>query len=456
MYVSTYLTLQTALSGVEAAQEELATTGNNIANANTPDYEDEQVTLNPSLPLTITAGNDSHGMQLGTGVNASGVVNLGNVYMDNAFRQQNQAASNASTTQNYMQQIQQALGEPSATGINAQLAQFWQDWNNLADNPTSTSAKQAVVDDGQDIADSVNTLSGELTYIDGQAQQQYADLTANQSGGQVYDDVQQIQSLNVAIQQATEGGLPDNQLVDQRSAAIDDLSSLASVTVTNNTDGTVNIGFGGIANLVQGTTINWPAGPGFTFPGAASTVGGTLGALLSMTQAGGQIDQALTQLDGVATSLANEVNTTVAGSTSGVTDFFQITTGGAPGSAAASLTVDPALVANPALVPTTDTTDAGDNDLAMAVSQLSGGSADQAYQAFVQQVGGWAQSANNSATTQSSLLTQVTNQRESAEGVDLSQEMTNLIEQQQAYQASAKVMNAFSTVMDSLMSTVGQ
>ena len=38
MYISSYLTLNTALSGVEAAQEELDTTGQNITNANTPGY----------------------------------------------------------------------------------------------------------------------------------------------------------------------------------------------------------------------------------------------------------------------------------------------------------------------------------------------------------------------------------------------------------------------------------
>jgi len=41
MYISSYLTLNTALSGVEAAQEELDTTGENISNENTIDYEEQ-------------------------------------------------------------------------------------------------------------------------------------------------------------------------------------------------------------------------------------------------------------------------------------------------------------------------------------------------------------------------------------------------------------------------------
>ena len=71
-------------------------------------------------------------------------------------------------------------------------------------------------------------------------------------------------------------------------------------------------------------------------------------------------------------------------------------------------------------------------------------------------MGSLAQGAQNQSTTQSALQTQITNQRTSVEGVDLSQEMANLINEQQAYQASAKVMNAFSTMMNSLMTVVGQ
>ena len=45
MYVSTFSPLQIALSGVEAAQEELQTTGENITNENTAGYVDETVNL---------------------------------------------------------------------------------------------------------------------------------------------------------------------------------------------------------------------------------------------------------------------------------------------------------------------------------------------------------------------------------------------------------------------------
>ena len=458
MYVSSYLALNTALSGVEAAEEELDTTGNNISNENTTDYEDESVTLVTSQALSVVGGNGNT-TQIGTGVEATGIVNNGNQYLDSAYRAQNAATSAASTTESYLEQVQSVVGE-SATNTGAlsdQLSAFWKDWNDLADNPTDSGAKQAVVDAGEELASSISSMSSDIAAVATQAQTQYANLTQDASGGEVYDDVTQIQRLNKAIAEATQAGTSDAQLQDQRNAALDDLSSLADTTVTTNSDGTVNVSFGGITNLVQGTTVNWPSGSSFTFPGTASTVGGTLGSLLQLTQTGGTIDQLQSQLDGFATDLASEVNAPTVDGTATATDpaFFTITTGGNPGSAAASLAVNPTLVSSPSSVQTTATSDSGANEIALAEAANSGGTADNSYAAFVEQVGGLTENATETSTTQSALLTQVTNQRQSAEGVDSSQEMTDLVEEQQAYEASAKVMNTFETMMDALMQVVG-
>jgi flagellar hook-associated protein 1 FlgK len=465
MYVSSFLSLQTALSGVEAAQEELNTTGNNIANANVAGYEDESVTLTQTTPLTIAGGAAANGLQLGTGVNASGVANASNPYLDTAARTQSAATASANTLQSYTSQLQSLLGENNNNkgAISSELQTFWSDWNGLADNPQNAGAAQSVIDDGQTVAEGINQLAGNIAGLQAQAQTQYANITADGPGGQVYDDATQLAALNHQIAQATEGGYGDNELLDQRNAVIDNLAGLASVGVTNNPDGSVNLSFGGITNFVQGSTVNWPASGtttlgsgGFAFPGSAAGVGGTLGALLSFAGSGGTLDQVAGQLDGVARTLAGSVNALTASSTSGVTAFFTLGPGGAPGTLAASLAVNPALVADPAEVPVTATTNPGANDIAVAVAQLAGGAPDQSYGALVETVGGLAQAASNNATNETALATQIDNQRQSVEGVDMNQEMVNLVQEQQAYEASAKVMSAFSTMMSSLMSVVGQ
>jgi flagellar hook-associated protein 1 FlgK len=435
MYISTFMPLQAALSGVEAAQQELQTTANNITNANTPGYQAETVTLAESSPLSLALGGN--GLQLGTGVTATGVSQAASPYLDAAYRTQNAAASNASTTQTYLNQVQSALAEPSSTGISAQLQTFWSDWNSLAQNPTSTAARQTVVNDGTTLAQSINTLSATLSTISAQATSQLGTLTG--PGGQLENDASQIAQLNQAIQQAKQGGQNPNQLIDQRNQVLDDLSSLGKTTVTQNANGTVTVGFGdAAAPLVSGNSVNWPQT-------ITSATGGTLGALLNLSQPGGPLDQYHSQLDAFAATLAGAVNNPVVNGSSVAMNppFFSGTT-------ASTL----AVAVTPSQVQTTDTGTAGDNDVATAVAALSGGAPDQAYTSFVTKIGSDTLLAHTTATTQQALKVASGNQRQSVEGVDLSVQMTNLIQQQQAYQASAKVMNAFSTMMDSLMQAV--
>ncbi len=475
MYISTYTALTSALSGINAAQEELDTTSNNIANADTPGYTDETANTQSSLPLTLADGNGA-GVQVGTGVDVSTITSARNQYLDAAYRLQNSSSSSASTTQSYLAQVQSTLREPSSTGISSQLATFWSAWGSLANDPTSVSAKQAVVSDGQTLAGSISQLSTDLTNIQQQAAQQFNTIT--ESGGEVEADATQIINLNTAIQQAQSAGENPNQLEDQRGEVIDQLSALANVSVTAGSDagdsGMVNVTLGGLTGsggvpLVSaadtGSTMNagWEQAVAADAP---ADVGGTLGSLMNIAGSAisggspGQIEGYLSALDGVAQTLADEVNNPTVNGTQEATDppFFSYTQGGAPGSLAASLTVNPALTATPSdagLVQVTDTGTAGDNDVALAIAGLSGGAGDQSYQQFVVQIGSDAQAANNNATTQSALSTAVGNQRQSVEGVDLSQEETNVIQEQQAYQASAQIMNAFNTMIGTLISTVG-
>ena len=70
MTIPSYSGLNTALSGLEAAQAAIDTTGQNIANANTPGYTRQQVNLTERNPLTIQTLSSvtGAGSQLGLGV----------------------------------------------------------------------------------------------------------------------------------------------------------------------------------------------------------------------------------------------------------------------------------------------------------------------------------------------------------------------------------------------------
>jgi flagellar hook-associated protein 1 len=429
--IPSFTGLQTALSGLEAAQAAITTTGENIANANTAGYTRQTVQTTATTPLTIPGNTQQGGgTQLGTGVSITDITRIRNQFLDVQYRAQNTATSNANSNTSELGQVQTALNEPSDNGLQSVMSKFWGAWSGLASSPTNPAAQQAVVDAGQTLASTFNAVSQQMQTVQSQAAQQYASLTG--ANGQVADDAQQIATLNSQISSATQAGISPNTLLDQRDKLLDDLSSLAQISVSTGSNGAVTVNFGDASSpLVSGTTVTWPQ----TLTSAA---GGQLGSLLNMSSATGPIGQYLSSLDTVAGQVISSVNALQPSS-----PFFTGTTAGTIAVSATASTVQ------------TSSSSTSGADLAQGIANLANGPADQAYAAFVAQVGSGVQAAQSSQSTQQAVLTAVSNQRQSVSGVSLDEEMTNLIQYQQAYQASARVMNAINSTLDTLINSVG-
>ena len=430
MTVPAFTGLQTALSGLQAAQAAIDTTSENISNANTAGYTRQRVNLVESGAMTIPAlTQQGGGTQLGTGVSIQDISRIRDQFLDVQYRAQNTATSNANSNASELAQVQTAINEPSSDGLQSVMSNFWSAWTALG-TTQNASTLQGVVNAGQTLASTFNAVAQQMQTVQSQASQQYATLTG--ANGQVQQDAQQIATLNAQITQATEAGQSPNALLDQRDNLIDNLSSLAQVSVSTGSNGAVTINFGDASSpLVSGTTVTWPQT-------LTSASGGQLGSLLNLSSSTGPIGSMLSSLDNVAGQVISSVNALQPSS-----PFFT-------GTSASTIAVS----ANPSTVQTSSSSTSG-ADLAQSIGNLAGGTADQSYAAFVAQVGNSVQSANSTQATQQAVLTAVSNQRQSVSGVSLDEEMTNLIQFQQAYQASARVMNAINSTLDTLINSVG-
>jgi flagellar hook-associated protein 1 FlgK len=451
--IPSYSGLNTALSGLEAAQAAINTTGENIANANTPGYSRQTVDMTERSPLTIpTSTITGQSAQLGQGVDITTVSRVRDQFLDSSYRNTNSQTSGDNTSSTMLGQVQAALDEPGGSGLSSSLNTFWNAWSSLQTAPTNQGGMSAVLGAGQTVADSLNNLSSEISTLQSQVTSQYNTLT-DPTNGAVAADANQIASLNVQIAQAQTSGLNANTLLDQRDQAIDDLSQYSNVNVTQQSNGMVNVSFGNAATAAAGgATDSTPLVNGGSVDltdnltdANLSGSSGTLGSLLSLydsTTGTGTLANYATTLDGVANQLATTVNSAISGAdSSGSTApaFFTGTT-------AATIAVNSSLSSsNPPYTAAE----------AEAASNLTGGPADQAYNAFVTGIGSDVSSAQSAQQTSQSLLSAVSNQRQSVSGVSLDEEMTNLIQYQQAYQASARVMNAIDETLSTLIQTVG-
>ena len=129
----------------------------------------------------------------------------------------------------------------------------------------------------------------------------------------------------------------------------------------------------------------------------------------------------------------------------------QFTTPFFSGARAATL----AVATTPAQVQSSSSGEAGGNDLAIAISALRGGSAEQGYAALVEQVGSAVRAAKDEQANFQTTLNAVTEHRQSVSGVSLDEEMTNLISFQRGYQASARTLTALDNMLELLIEHTG-
>ncbi len=296
------------VSALQAFQQAIEVTSNNVANASTPGYDVQ------SIDLVTASPQQSGGVQTGAGVTVAGV---GRAYSQSAAAQLNSSQSSLgqlNALQNYTTQIDNLFGT-SAAGLTSALQNYYSAWSSVADNPTSAGARQALLGDATALAQNLNTTSTQLNNLN-------TDVNTR-----ITSDVQQINSVGTQIAKLNQqiagnagSGQSPNALLDQRDQLVSGLSQLVGVTTTSNSDGSINVFVGNGQPLVlDNTTYSLTTAPNqFNAsqlevansngnPISSSITSGDLGGLLAArTQA---IDPALNQIGQIATAVAQSANT---------------------------------------------------------------------------------------------------------------------------------------------------
>jgi flagellar hook-associated protein 1 FlgK len=298
------------LSALQAFQQAIEVTSNNVANASTPGYDEESIELDTALP------QNAGGFAIGSGVDVAGVQRA---YSQAAATQLNTSQSTLSqltSLQNYTSQIDNLFGT-TAGGLTTALQTYYSGWSAVADDPASAPAREALLGDANALAANLNSTSSQLQGLNSDVNTR---ITADVN--QINSIGTQISTLNTQIAQSTGSGQAPNQLLDQRDQLVSNLSQLVGVTTTSNTDGSINVYLGNGQPLVldQNTyqlstvpnqfnasqlEVASTASDGASI--SSSITSGDLGGLLSArTQA---IDPALNQLGQIATAVAQTANT---------------------------------------------------------------------------------------------------------------------------------------------------
>ncbi|WP_165465655.1 flagellar hook-associated protein FlgK [Enterobacter cloacae] len=307
--------INSAMSGLSAAQSALNTVSNNISSYNVAGYT-RQTTILGASNSTLTGGG-----WVGNGVYVSGVQREYDAFITNQLRAAQNQSSGLTTRYQQMSKIDDVLSD-TANSLSANLQDFFKSLQTLVSNAEDPAARQTVLGKADGLVNQFKTNDQYLRDQDAQV-----NTAISTSVDQINNYAKQIANLNDQISRLTGvgAGASPNELLDQRDQLVSELNKIVGVDVTVQDSGTYNISIANGYTLVQGSNASQLAAVKSSADPARTTIAyvdaaagnveisekqiatGSLGGLLTFRSQ--DLDQARNTLNQMALAFADAMNT---------------------------------------------------------------------------------------------------------------------------------------------------
>ncbi|QNQ52728.1 flagellar hook-associated protein FlgK [Serratia liquefaciens] len=303
--------INTAMSGLNAAQVALSTVSNNISNYNVAGYNRQTAILAQNGGMSTMSGF------IGNGVTVTSVNREYNQFITNQLRG---AQSQAGAQNAYFEKISQIdnLLASKTNTLSTNMQDFFSNLENLVSNAGDDAARQTVLGKANGLVNQFNNTDKYLRDMDSGVNQQLSD-----SANQINSYSQQIAKLNDEITRLRGSGGEPNALLDQRDQLVTELNQVVGVQVMQQDGDAYTVSFANGLTLVQGSnayqveavpsngdparlTIGYNRGNGVSeVPEGQITSGSVSGVLKFRSES---LDSARNQLGQLALAMADSFN----------------------------------------------------------------------------------------------------------------------------------------------------
>ena len=448
--------MDNSLSAMFMSQAGLTTTSHNIANADTPGYTRQSNMLAARRPLSFPFG------AIGQGVDVVTVRRSQDRFLLNTLRAQDARLSSYSAVDSALYEIEQILGSIDNDHIGTALNGFFDAWSDLATVPNDPTLKMDVVSRAQALVTDFHTVSASLDDLERNIETQVQEEIVALNGL-----LQQIGELNSQIMSAEIGGQTANDLRDQRDLLVNQVSSIASVTVDEREDGSLDIILAGRTmvtrdSVQQFTTSYQESGDGYRMTvlteGHYAEVDlpeGRLQGLLDSRDI--YVNDFRESMDDVVSRLVEAVNSLhvqgTTGSSSGLLFFT--------GDSLHTIEINSMLTDHPEMVASSRSGESGDADIALAIAALRDTAAPgesltvgDSYRGVLIDMASKRNSFEFLVDNQASAVAAVESKIASVTGVSLDEEAANMVRYQNTYAAAARVISTVQEMFDTLVNMV--
>lgn len=450
--------IQLASSALRSFQRAMDVSGHNLANVNTRGYSRQIVEFSSSEPTTFFA----NGVRpLGTGTGISGLSRARESFLESRMHAALSDQGRSQVLAENMIQIEAAYNETDGNGISDALDKFFNAWSALGSSPNDLSAritmKQAAM-----------TLTARVreTYQRLEAAETQTNLSAQDTITRVNELATEVHQLNKQIVAQRALGTFSPDLEDQRDLALQELSQLVPISTQANETGSVAV-----------TVANFPLVQEFEikpFPTTLDPVNQTVtdgtftvpirgGKLLGQLQSLQRNEVAMTDLDNLANALRTQINAIHSTGTNRLgntgVNFFN---DAAPQTGAVDFELSAEVLASADAIATSTSGNAGDGSLALQLAGLRddpfASLGNKTFGAYlrdgVSEIASETLYFNQTYSTHAAIVEQVDAQIQSVSGVNLDEEMADLVRFQRSYQAAAKVLSILDQTTEELINVV--
>lgn len=306
--------LTIARSAILTHQERMAVISHNIANVNTPGYHRQRAVLGTNPPINPTIAETRH-WDTGTGVTIIDVIRQYDNMQESLLIGQNGDAAYNDTLANGLANLESLVAGIGDAGLTDSLQSFWNAWQDVANNADVVAFRNVLIEKSITLTNQINTIAQRMDNF----RNQIASGTPPNTTGIIQDQVDEVNTLAEQISELNNkisyniSGFEPYSLQDRRTDLIRQLSELVDISVSS--DFTITIDGQTLVNA-DGSVLNTlevadTASPvSLTLDGSAVTVdSGSIGAWIDVASTIDSATGSLSQrLDILADTLFNEVN----------------------------------------------------------------------------------------------------------------------------------------------------
>ena len=219
-----FMALGTGVSGLNAAQLQITTTGNNISNADSDYYTRQRVVQSASMSMHTIPGG------VGTGTQVDTITRIHDEFAYSRLKSTTSNLENTGYKQRILQEISKSFPDLNDRGIAKDIGEYFSAWGDFASNPDEGSQKINLINKASVLAKNLNqsrrTLSSIQTEIDDVVKVNIAEINSM---------IKQIADINREIQRVEAGNengliINANELRDKRDKLELAMSKLVNVT----------------------------------------------------------------------------------------------------------------------------------------------------------------------------------------------------------------------------------